>query len=353
MPGGDTDKTEKATPKRREDARKKGQVAVSQDLNRAFQMMVALILFQLMWFKLFQEFTAALRSQLGNRLLTEMTDHSAVHFFQETILTVLGMLWPFFASLLVFMILVNVAQVGVKVTPETIRLNLGKLNPIKGLKKIFSLRSVMKLIWSLAKVACLTLAVYVTLKGRLTEIGGLGGCSLAEILKYCFSLLFLILFRVGMVLLVLALLDYLYQRWQYEQDLKMTKEEVKEEIKQTIGDPLIKRRIRQAQFKAFKQRMMEKVPEATVVVTNPTHYACAVKYERGEMDAPVLVAKGMNLIAERIKTIAKEHDIPLVENRILAQTLYRTVEVGSEIPPRLYRAVAEVLTFVYKLKGKV
>ncbi len=353
MPGGDTDKTEKATAKRRDEARKKGQVAVSKDLNKAFQLMVVLLLFHFVGFHLYQSFSHALRGYLGTQLTVQMTDATAMNFFQGALLKAGTMLFPFFLTIMVMMVVINVAQVGFKLSFETMTLNLGKLDPIKGFKKIFSLRSVVKLFWSIAKVSVLVLVVYLSLKDRLVEIGELGSCGLFDILKYCFALLFLILFRVGLVLLVLGVFDYLYQKWQYEQDLKMSKEEIKEELKQTIGDPLIKRRIRQTQIKMFKQRMMEKVPEATVVVTNPTTYAVAIKYERGEMDAPLLMAKGMNLIADRIKALGREHGIPILENRMLAQTLYRTVDVGGEIPPRLYRAVAEILTYVYKLKGKV
>jgi len=224
---------------------------------------------------------------------------------------------------------------------------------VNGLKKLFSFRSIVKLGWAVLKVALLAWIVYVSLDGRLKEIAGLGASDLASILKYCFSLLFVILFRIALALIALSVFDYLYQKWQYEKDLKMTKQEVKEENKDTMGDPLIKRRIRQAQFQMYRQRLSETVPKSTVVVTNPTHYAVAIRYERGAMDAPVVAAKGMNLIADRIKQLARKHGIPIVENRILAQALYRTVAVGGEVPPRLYRAVAEVLTYVYRLKGKL
>jgi flagellar biosynthetic protein FlhB len=353
MPGGDTDKTEKATAKRRDEARKKGQVAVSQDLNRALKMMVCLMVFHLVGFHLYMELTTSLRESLSNRLTLEMADPVALSAFKGMVLKSIELLLPFFLAIIAVMLAANIAQVGFKISSETMALNLSKLNPIKGIKKIFSLRSVMKLVWSVLKVLVLALVVYLSLKDRMLEIGELSDQSLPEILAYCFSLLFLILFRIGIVLIILAVFDYAYQRWQYEQDLKMSKEEVKEELKQTIGDPLIKRRIRQAQVKMFKQRMMESVPKATVVVTNPTTYAVAIKYERGGMNAPVVVAKGMNLIAEKIKSIGREHNVPIVENKMLAQTLYRTVEIGSEIPTRLYRAVAEILTYVYKLKGKV
>lgn len=353
MPEGDGEKTEKATPKRRDEARKKGQVAVSQDLSRAFQLMAAVVTLHFIGFWIFIKISQTIQVHLKDRFFLEMSDSVAVGAFKSAMTTALEILAPFFLTIIVTLLAVNISQVGFKITPETMKLNLGKLNPIKGLKKLVSLRSVMKLTWSIAKVTALALVVYWSLKDRITEIAGLGGCGLFDILRYFFSLLFVILFRVALVLIILAFFDYLYQKWQYEKDLRMTKHEVKEEMKQTIGDPVIKRRIRQAQLKMFKQRMMEKVPEATVVVTNPTHYAVAIKYVRQEMNAPTVVAKGMNLIAEKIKSIARKHNVPLVENKMLAQTLYRTVEVGDEVPPRLYRAVAEVLTYVFRLKGKL
>lgn len=353
MPGGDTDRTEKATPKRRDEARKKGQVAVSKDLNHALQMMLMLLLFQVMGYWVSLRFTGALREYLGARLPVEMNDSTALDFLRDTVSKCMDLLLPFFVTLVVFMILLNTAQVGLKVSFEPLELDLGRLNPVKGLQKLFSMRAGVKLFWSVLKVAVLAAVVYWSLEDRLAAFGGLGDADLLEILRYVFSLLFLILFRVGLALVVLGVFDYLYQRWQYEEDLKMTKEEVKEELKQTIGDPLVKRRIRQVQYRMFRQRIMEKVPEATVVVTNPTAYAVAIKYERGVMNAPVVVAKGMNLIAQKIKEIGRKHGVPIVENRVLAQTLYRTVDVDAEVPPRLYRAVAEVLTYVYKLKGRL
>ncbi|MHC4944479.1 MAG: flagellar biosynthesis protein FlhB [Planctomycetota bacterium] len=353
MATGDTERTEKATARRRHEARKKGQVAVSQDLNRAFQMMVLLLVFHMVGCHLYLQFRGVLTTHLHDRLNIDINEAMALQMLKEGILKVGELLFPFFIAIFVFMIAINVAQVGFKISTEVLKINVAKLNPVKGIRKIFSLRSVVKLMWSVLKVTVLAWVVYLSLRDKLTEIAGLGGCDLTTILGYCFSLLFLILFRVGLALIALAIFDYIYQKWQYEKDLKMTKQEVKEERKDLLGDPLIKRRIRQAQYQQFKQRLAESVPAATVVVTNPTTYAVAIKYERGEMDAPQVVAKGMNMIANRIKALAREHAVPIVENKILAQTLYRTVEVGGEVPPRLYRAVAEILSYVYRLKGKL
>jgi flagellar biosynthetic protein FlhB len=350
---GDTERTEKATAKRRSEARKKGQVAVSQDLNRAFQMMICLIVFHMAGYHLYLQFRMILNRDLGGRLTMEMNDSVAIHSVRELLMKSIELLLPFFIAIFCLMIAVNLAQVGFKITPEILHLKPEKLNPFNGVKKIFSLLSAVKIIVSLLKVAVLAWVVWATMDGRMQEIAGLGGYDLTSILKYCFSLLFLILFRLALALIVLAIFDYAYQKWQYEKDLRMTKQEVKEENKDTLGDPLIKRRIRQAQFQMYRQRLAETVPKSTVVVTNPTTYAVAIRYERGLMNAPVVAAKGMNLIADRIKFLARKHGVPIVENRILAQTLYRTVAVGGEVPPRLYRAVAEVLTYVYRLKGKL
>ncbi|MFH1999877.1 MAG: flagellar biosynthesis protein FlhB [Planctomycetota bacterium] len=353
MPDGDTEKTESATPKKRDEARKQGQVMVSQDLNRAVQLLVVLFVLHFMGSNLYVEFSRVFREQLGNQLTMEITESSAMSSIKELFLKATELLAPFFIAIVVCMVAVIVAQTGFRITFETLQIKFSKLNPLNGVKKIFSLRSVVKLFWSVIKVTLLGWIVYQTLADRLIELGELGGCELYTILEYCFSLLFLILFRLGLALLLLALFDFLYQKWQFEKDLKMTKQEVTDENKQMLGDPLIKRRIRQAQFAIFKQRLSETVPEATVVVTNPTTYAVAIKYEKGKMEAPLVVAKGMNFVAERIKTLARESNIPIVENKMLAQTLYRTVEVGREIPSRLYRAVAEVLSYVYRLKGKI
>jgi len=356
MPGGDDgDKTEKATSKRRSEAREKGQVAISADLNSAFQLIVGLVLFNYLGVNLYYQFRSTLNDYLGGHLIsaTKMSSLGALNAMKSIMGNLVEILLPFFGVLMVMMLAINIMQVGFKISPQTLGFKLEKLNPISGIKRICSLRSVMKLLWSLLKVGLLTLVVCMSIKGKIMDMGQLGDSTLLEILTFFFSLLFLVLFRIAIILLVLAIFDYAYQKWQYEKDLRMSKEEIKEEVKQTLGDPKMKGRIRQAQATMARNRMMDKVPEATVVVTNPTHYAVAIKYDRGVMEAPVVVAKGMNLIAEKIKSVAKDNNVPLVENRMLAQTLFRTVEIGGEIPPRLYRAVAEILTYVYKLKGKV
>lgn len=352
--GSDGDKTEKATPKRREESRNKGQVAVSMDLNGAIHLMVGVALLYYIGVNIYHQLSGSLMQYLGQNLATNRTvnDAMALSEFNNAMFSCIRILTPFLGVIAFMMIAANILQVGLKFSTETLKIKFDKLNPINGIKKLFSLRSVMKLLWALLKVGVVSLTVWLSVRGKITEMGPMGDSSLIEILIYFFAFLFKVLFRVSIILLILAFFDWAYQKWQYEKDLMMTKEEVKEENKQALGDPKIKGRIRQVQMEMARKRMMSDVPEATVVVTNPTHFAVAIKYERGEMEAPLVVAKGMNLIAEKIKSIARDHDIPLVENKMLAQTLYRTVEVGDEVPPRLYRAVAEILTYVYKLKGK-
>jgi flagellar biosynthetic protein FlhB len=228
---------------------------------------------------------------------------------------------------------------------------LTRLNPIAGLKKLVSLRSMVELVKSVIKILFIGGIAFGIVKNEITAMPALMQQEVVEILLFIGRVAFKIFFFVCLALIVLAFFDYVYQRWQYEQSLKMTKQEVKDERKQIEGDPKVKGRIRRVQLELARRRMMEAVPEADVVITNPVHLALALKFDAAKMIAPTIVAKGSGYVAERIKEIARIHQVPIIENKPLAQALHKMVEIGEFIPVELYRAVAEVLAYVYRLKG--
>jgi flagellar biosynthetic protein FlhB len=269
----------------------------------------------------------------------------------EVLQRVFIILMPLMLFVLVAGITANLLQIGFLFTGEPLVPKLSKLNPIRGIKKLFSLRSLVELVKALFKVLFVGAIAFLLLKGELGNIPSLMQMGVGDILSFIGRVAFKICFYTCLALLILAALDYAYQRWQHEKELKMTKQEVKDELKQREGDPTVKARIKRIQREMSQRRMMEMVPEADVVITNPTTLAIALKYKAEGMIAPKVIAKGAGFIAERIKVIAREKGIPIIENKPLAQTLFKLVGIGDFIPENLYRAVAEILAYVYRLKG--
>jgi len=256
---------------------------------------------------------------------------------------------PFIITIYAAALAINFLQVGFVVSTEPFTPNLNKLNPIKGIKKLFKLKNLVNIIFGFVKIGILGTVVYLSLVAEGPEIVRLSDTSFGTVVKYMLDLLYMISLKCALALLVMGLLDYLYQRWQHEQNIKMSKHEVKEELKRFEGDPKIKERRRSAHRQIIYQRMFQKVPKATVVITNPTEIAVALQYD-SVMKAPVVVAKGMGLIAEKIRRIAHENDVPIIQRRDLARALYKICEVGQEIPENLYKTVAEILAYVVSLK---
>ncbi len=279
------------------------------------------------------------------------TVNDARVFSLEIMGRLLAILIPFLLPLAIFGLVANILQVGFKMSTEAIAPKLNKLNPISGIKRFVSLKSLVELAKSILKLLFIGTIAYLLVKSDLDAFSLLIHQEVSQILVFIARVSLKIAFFVCLALIVLAVLDFLYQRWQHEKDLKMTKQEVKDEQKQTFGDPKVKSRIRSMQLEMARRRMMEAVPEADVVITNPTHLAIAIKFNAEEMMAPVVLAKGAGHVAQRIKEIASEHQVPRVEDKPLAQALFKMVELGDYIPAELYRAVAEVLAYVYRLKG--
>jgi len=258
---------------------------------------------------------------------------------------------PILAGLLVVGLASSYMQTGFQITTEPLKPSLVKLNPLNGVKNLYSFKAVVKLLMAIVKIAATAIPSYYIIKNEIIIVQNMSGVGFAGVFIYAWQAIFALTIKVLAILFVIAIADYIYQKWQWKKDLRMTKQDVKDERKQSEGDEETKRRIQGMQRSMLVKMMMQDVPNADVVITNPTHFAVALKYDSMSMSAPYVVAKGADLIAKRIKEIAKEHDVPLMEDRFLAQTLYKTVDMGQEIPPKLYQAVAKILSYVYKLKG--
>ena len=346
------ERTEKATGKKRSDARKKGQVAQSREISSAMILMASLGIFYFagswMFWSLAQLITGVYQN-IETLRFTNASDASA--FSLEILNKFLVVVLPFLLPIAIVGFIANVMQVGFQISTEAMALKLSKLNPISGMKRFVSLKSLVEIVKSIIKIFFIGGIAYLLVEGEIKAFPVLVHQEVGQILVFIARVAIKICFFVCLAMIVLAVLDYIYQRWQYEQDLKMTKQEVKDESKQTYGDPQVKARIRSVQMEMARRRMMDAVPEADVVITNPTHLAIALKFDAREMIAPRVLAKGSGHIAQRIREIAAENKIPLFEQKPLAQALYKMVEIGDYIPAELYRAVAEVLAYVYRLKG--
>ena len=345
------EKTEQATQRRREETRRRGQVARSPEVNSAGMLLVGftvLLVFRRHILTGLEEVVTGIFSLLNTFSFTPSNFR----------LLFMNMIWKFFLILLpvmIFMtlagILVNVVQVGFLFSGEPLVPKLEKVDPAQGFKRIFSRRSLESLIRDIIKIIVVVWIGFSAIKGILPNVMGMADYTVGQVFAFAGSSVFSIAMKILIGYVIIAVLDYAFQRWDYERSMMMTRQEVREELKQTEGDPLLRARIRTVQREIARRRMMEEVPKAEVVITNPTEIAVALAYEE-EMNAPVVVAKGRRLIAERIRRIAEEAGVPIVENILLAQALFKAVEIGQPIPPDLYTAVAEVLAYVYRLKGK-
>jgi flagellar biosynthetic protein FlhB len=347
------DRTERATGKRRQEARKRGQVAISREVPSTLILMTALGVFTFAGGHVMERMTALIAGMYANLhtiRLRGIDDAGALA--TDSLVAVLTLLLPVCLPLLVAGIAGNVAQIGLEFHAESMAPKFSKLNPVAGLKRLVSLRGLVEVVKSILKLAFVGAIAGAVVWGCLAQFPALMRLDLGGIWEFTQDGAYRMVLYVTLALVLLAFLDYAYQRWQYEQSLKMTKQEVKDERKQSEGDPQVKARIRSLQRQAAYQRMMAEVPNADVVITNPTHLAVALRFDAAEMAAPRVVAKGADFTAERIRDTAREHRIPLVENKPLAQALYKTADIGDYVPVELYRAVAEVLAYVYRLKGK-
>ncbi|HPA15571.1 MAG TPA: flagellar biosynthesis protein FlhB [Desulfobacterales bacterium] len=346
------EKTEKATPKKREKVREEGQVAKSMELPSVLILMAAIIVLYIFGYYSYQNLTGLLRYSFTFDSIPNLDLKHGIFLMNKHTIQMILILAPLMVAVFLAALVANFFQVGFYVSFKAVEPKLNKLDIIKGFGRLFSMRSLVELTKSIVKLCIIGVIAYFVVKGEANRMLGMHDASVAYFLLFILKGIMKIFFWVILAMSAMAVLDYGFQKWQFEKQIMMTKQEVKDESKQMEGDPQVKSRIRSIQYQAARKRMMQAVPEADVVVTNPTHLAIAIHYESGSMNAPKVTAKGAGLLAERIKKIARENHIPVIENKELARNLYKLVDIGQNIPLQLYRAVAELLAFVYKLKGK-
>jgi flagellar biosynthesis protein FlhB len=345
------EKTEKATPRKKQEARKKGQVAKSMDLSNALVLVAAFSILLILGSQISKKLYDLFQYGLSDLLLWNVTEESIpllfINLLKESAMIVAPILlvtWlAGFASTL--------TQIGFLVTAEPLKLDLKKLDPISGAKRIFSVRSLVELIKSILKVAVIGGVTALILWQQRGVFLQLPEMEPLAIISFLGSLMMKLGLTVSAVYLVVGVADLLYQRFEHAKQLRMSKQDIKDEYKKTEGDPLIKQKIKEKQRQVARSRMIQEVPNAQVLITNPTHFAVAIAYETGKMSVPVVVAKGADYLALKMREVAKEHGVVIMENKPLARTLYANVEAGQEIPEELFKAVAEILAYVYQVKG--
>ncbi|OEH91276.1 flagellar biosynthesis protein FlhB [Bacillus solimangrovi] len=347
------EKTEKATPKKRNDARKKGQVAKSQDVGTA---LILFFVFLLFWFagEIFgNQMFVIIQHALQEYIYWDITQENVHKMFVEYSTMGVMLVAPIMLVTMIAGLAANYMQVGFMFTTEVLKMDLKKLNPISGFKKIFGIRSIVELFKSILKISFVGTATFAVLWMNFDKVLLLSQMSIAEGVAVIGNLIVQMGLTASLLLLVLSSLDYMYQKFEHEKQLRMSKQDLKDEHKNTEGDPKIKSKIKEKQRQMAMQRMMQEVPQADVVITNPTHFAVALKYDEEKADAPYVVAKGVDYMALKIRQIASNHDIETVENRPLARALYADAEIGQTIPEEFFKTVAEILAYVYRLKKKV
>ena len=346
------EKTEQPTAHRLSEGRKKGDVAKSMEIPSAAVLLLGLLSIYLMGQYLLGNLLLILRHYLPNLHVIEITPGNITTLTREAMMFSAMVVGPLMAVVLVTALLSNYAQVGFLFTTEKIAPKFEKIDPIQGLKKIFSMQTLANSIKSIAKLCIVGIISYLEVAKNLDKIIPLMDQEPYAILVFYAKISFWIFLKAAVIIALLAAIDYAFQRWQFMKKMKMTKQEVKEEAKMTEGDPMVKGRIRSIQMEMARKRMMAEVPKADVVITNPTRLAVALSYDSETMSAPLLTAKGAGLIAKRIKEIARENNIPVIEDKPLARALFQHVEINNPVPDNLYQAVAEVLAYVYGLKQK-
>ncbi|MEA2060973.1 MAG: flagellar biosynthesis protein FlhB [Thermodesulfobacteriota bacterium] len=351
-PEGGGEKTEDASSKKLSKAREEGQVAKSMEVPSVFVLLAGVLALFVSGYHVYINFLALMTDSFDFKQLPLLNSVNLVHLLILYTQRMFIILAPLMAAVFAAAFLANVAQVGFELSWKAIQPKISKINPIKGFARIFSSRSLVEMVKSILKISIIFAVAYFAVKARTTEIARLYDHSTAYILLYVLKVIFYIFIKVLLIMIVVAILDYAFQRWKFLEDQKMTKKEVKDEHKQMDGDPQVKARIRKLQAEAAQKRMMAEVPEADVVVTNPTRLAVAVKYDSMKMTAPHVVAKGAGPVAANIRKVAEAHHVPIIENKPLARNLYKLVDIGKEIPSRFFQSVAEILAQVYKLKGK-
>jgi flagellar biosynthetic protein FlhB len=347
------DKTEAPTPRRREEAREQGQIARSTDLTAAVLLLGFLMLMNSFGPGLIRAMQTLVREMLSAESLSQSRTDTLGPAAVRSLMLVVGAAAPLLLGGMIIAVLANIFQVGFVLSGKRLQPNFGLLNPLRGFSRVFAGEGLVHLLMNLLKLLLVGWVAWAAARGRMAQVLAVQQLEYVQAFALGASIIYSVGVRVAVLLLVLALIDYGYQRYRHEQQLKMTKQEIKEEMRHMEGDPKIKQRRRQIAIQLQQKQLKKNVPTADVVVTNPTEFAIALKYDAEAMHAPRVVAKGQDLIAKRIREIAIENGIPIIERKPLARALYRMVQVGQEIPEQFYSAVAEILAYVYELTGKV
>jgi flagellar biosynthesis protein FlhB len=346
-------KTEAPTEHRREEARQQGRVAYSTEFSAGLMLLAAVAALWLGSKAFAGGLQEILRQGVRDARPQELSAEQASALLTSLMGRGLELIGAFLGLLFAVAFGAGVLQAGFRMTPGQLGPRWDKLSIVEGWSRIFSLTALMRGLMAVVKVSVVAVIAFWVLKGKGTQIAVVGQCSLGAATAQGWELALRLALAIAAALLMVGLADYCFQRWRHEQSLWMTKQELKDESKREEGDPMIKARIRKLQREAARKQMMRDVPRATVVLTNPTHLAVAIRYERGKMKAPQVIAKGAGFVAQRIVALARRHAVPVVERKPLAQALFKTVRVGQEIPAALYVVVAEILAYVYRLRGSV
>lgn len=352
MAADDQEKTEKATPKRREEARKKGQVVTSRDLSSAFLFLFGILIFKSFGLDLILGIKGTMIRTYGLIATVDMTPLSFSLLVRDSLIQLFLMIMPILSLIALVGGLSVIVQHGVLFSTDSLIPDWGKVDPLSGFKRIFSISSMVNGTKTFLKFIVIGGIAYISVRKELPTVLALSHLSVGEIVLISGNMVGSVVLWCGSVVAVIGAADYGFQWWDHEKKMRMSKQEIKDENKQTEGTPLVKSRIRSLQREAARKRMMADVPQADVVITNPTRLAIALSYKPESMAAPKVVAKGSGFVAERIRELARKHNVPLVENKSVAQSLFKTVEIGQTIPMAIYRVVAEILSYIYKLKGK-
>lgn len=349
----DSQKTEEPTPKKLEESRKKGQVALSREINNWVMLFTGTIVVLAIGPSALSSLKNYMTGFIGQAHLMPSVPGGLGFVLGDTFWTVLGIMALPLIILVIAAFLGPFLQIGPLFAPHVIKPDISKISPMAGFKRLFSLRSIMEFVKGILKIGIIGAVGAVLLIPFYGSVEHMVGLPVSTMMNEMASLILRLMTGILVVLLVVAVVDLVYQRYEHYKKMRMTKQELKDEYKQTEGDPHVRAKLRQLRQQKASARMMQAVPSADVIITNPTHYSLALKYDPDEMDAPVLVAKGVDELAMRIREVAKENDIPLYENKPLARVLFDTVEIDQMIPEEHYKAVAEVISYIFKLKGKL
>lgn len=344
------ERTEQATPRKRQKAREKGEVANSREIVGIIPVWSVMIYF-FFGGAVLMSLVNYVRNGLKRSFEMPVTDGTIVDIFRADTLQIGLLVLPLFAGSVIVILAVHLLQTGFLFSTERLSPEFSRINPLQGIKRYFSLNMVAETVKGLLKVIVLGLVLYFVLKGQVVTLPLLVDMNIQSLQAFSFHQIYRLMMISAIVITLFAVADFVYQRWHYGRNLRMTKQETKEENKEIEGDPLVKARIRSLQREMARKRMMQEVPKADVVITNPTHFAICLKYDPTGMGAPRVIAKGQNLIAQKIKDIARTNGVPMVEDKPLARSLYK-LQVGEEIPEVFYKAVATILAHVYKAKRK-